>query len=108
MSPRSVSTSLENDGFDKVCDITDRRKVRLRGFISSLLIQPAEAAPVVEADLQDGTGLITLIWLGREQLAGIEPGTRLDVSGFAAQRGGHRVMYNPRYEITRIAGEEDQ
>lgn len=90
-----------------VADITARARVELSGYISSLVIQPYGVNPVVEADLQDGTGLITLIWLGRDRIAGIEPGSRLSVSGFAAQRGGHRVMYNPRYEILHVEGEDD-
>lgn len=104
MSVRPVRAEV----FDSVVDITTRRKIRLSGFISSLVIQPRSAAPAVEADLQDGTGLVTLIWLGRDRITGIEPGSRLIVSGFAALRGGQRVMYNPRYEITRIAGEEHE
>lgn len=103
MSPRSA----QHEELDSVVDISERRRVRLEGYISSLVIQPRSAAPVVEADLQDGSGIITLTWLGRDRVPGIEPGTRLIVSGYAAMRGAQRVMYNPRYEITRIAGEED-
>lgn len=91
---------------ERVADISGRTRVRLSGFISSLVIPPRGVAPVVEADLQDGTGIITLIWMGRDRITGIEPGTRLTVSGLAAQRGGHRVMYNPRYEITHVEGAE--
>lgn len=98
----------ERAGFDSVKEITGRRKVHLTGFISSLVIHPRSTARTVEADLFDGTGSITLIWLGREEIAGIEPGTRLAVTGFAALRGHHRVMYNPRYEIIARAGEEQE
>lgn len=94
-------------GCDSVRDVAERRKVRLTGFISSMVIHPRSAAAAVEADLFDGTGTITLIWLGREKISGIRPGTRLEVTGFAANRGHHRVMYNPRYEILGLPGEED-
>lgn len=93
---------------DTVDAVDDRRKVRLSGYISSLVVLPRNAAPSVEAELADGTGTIALVWLGRDQLPGIEPGTRVEVSGFAARRGGQRVMYNPRYEITRLSGQEDE
>lgn len=91
---------------DRVDAITDRCRVRLDGYVSSLVIPPRGVAPVVEADLQDGTGIITLIWMGRDRITGIEPGTRMTVSGLAALRGGHRVMYNPRYEIHHVEGED--
>lgn len=98
----------ERAGYDHVRDIGDRRKVALTGFVSSLVIHPRGAAATVEADLFDGTGTITLIWLGREQIPGIVPGTRLAVTGFAARRGNRRVMYNPRYELIGRVGEEQE
>lgn len=98
----------ERAGYDSVRDITERRKVSLTGFISSMVVHPRSAAATVEADLFDGTGTITLIWLGRESITGIDPGTRLAVTGFAARRGNHRVMYNPRYEILARPGEDEE
>ncbi|MFC0675167.1 OB-fold nucleic acid binding domain-containing protein [Brachybacterium hainanense] len=95
-------------GFDSVAEVGDRRKVQLIGYISSQVIQPGSAAPAVEVDLFDGTGTITLIWLGRDRISGIGPGTKLIVTGFAANRGHHRVMYNPRYEILAQAEEEPE
>lgn len=92
---------------ETVAAVDDRRKVHLSGIISSLVILPRSAAPAVEAELNDGTGTIALVWLGRDRIPGIEPGARLEVTGFAARRAGRRVMYNPRYEITRISGQED-
>lgn len=109
MSPEAPAqaTPARESVRDAVADITVRRRVTLAGYISSLVIQPPGAAPVVEADLSDGTGIITLVWLGRDAVPGIEPGTRLEVSGFAAQRSGHRVMYNPRYRIERMPDEDE-
>ncbi|MGP9693664.1 OB-fold nucleic acid binding domain-containing protein [Brachybacterium sp. AOP25-B2-12] len=99
-------TDAVRAGYDCVADVGDRRKVHLTGFISSMVVHPRSAAPTVEVDVVDGTGSITVIWVGREEIPGIEPGTRLSVTGFAANRGNHRVMYNPRYEILARAGEE--
>jgi len=102
----AAQRAARSAGFDSVADIGDRMKVQLVGYISSQVIQPRTAAPAVEADLFDGTGTITLIWLGRDRISGIGPGTKLIVKGFAANRGHHRVMYNPRYEILGRAGED--
>lgn len=99
-------TDAVRAGYDCVAEVGARRKVHLTGFVSSMVVHPRSAAPTLEVDLVDGTGSITVIWLGREEIPGITPGTRLAVSGFAANRGHHRVMYNPRYEILARAGEE--
>ena len=42
---------------------------------------------------------LTLIWLGREVIEGIETGRALTVHGRVGRRGEERVLYNPRYEL---------
>lgn len=104
----STRAASEKAGCDTICAITDRRKVSLRGYVSSMVLHPSSAPDTVEADLFDGTGTITLIWLGRRKIAGVRPGTRLSVTGFAAHRGARRVMYNPRYELVGEIDEESE
>lgn len=53
----------------------------------------------LEAELFDGTEGVTLIWLGRRRIPGIEPGRTLRVRGRLAVRDGRKVLYNPYYEI---------
>ena len=57
------------------------------------------APPMLRAELADGGDAITVIWLGRNQLTGIEPGRALSVEGILALRRGRPVIYNPRYEL---------
>lgn len=102
--PEPVSDDAEPR--DRIVDIRTRTKVRLRGIVSSLVVRPAAATAAVEIELYDGTGYITVFWLGREKIVGITPGVRLDVSGFAALRFGRPVMYNPRYSILGADDEE--
>ena len=54
---------------------------------------------MLQAELGGGTDRITIIWLGRNRIAGIEPGRVLAVEGMVTQQGGRRIMYNPRYEL---------
>jgi hypothetical protein len=42
---------------------------------------------------------VTLIWLGRRRIPGIEPGRTMRVRGRIALREGRKVLYNPYYEI---------
>jgi hypothetical protein len=39
------------------------------------------------------------VFLGRRQIAGIEPGARLIVEGVAGERAGQLVILNPDYEL---------
>jgi hypothetical protein len=43
--------------------------------------------------------VITLVWLGRRRIAGIEPGRQVKVEGRIGVQDKARVMFNPRYEL---------
>ena len=55
----------------------------------------------MEAELFDGTEGVTLIWLGRRRIPGIEPGRTMRAHGRMALRNGRKVLYNPYYEISQ-------
>ena len=61
----------------------------------------AAGAPTLEAELYDGSGSLTLVWLGRKRVPGIEVGRVLTATGRLGLREGGRVLYNPRYELSR-------
>lgn len=72
------------------------------GRLRSVTLRPVGKAPAVEAELWDGTGRMTLLFLGRRRIPGITPGRHLVVHGRAIVRDGDRTMVNPRYEL--VAG----
>jgi hypothetical protein len=43
--------------------------------------------------------VVTLVWLGRRQIAGIEPGRPITARGRMAVRDDRKVIYNPYYEL---------
>ena len=51
------------------------------------------------SELFDGTEGVTLVWLGRRRIPGIEPGRTIKAQGRIAMRDGHKVLYNPYYEL---------
>ena len=55
--------------------------------------------PTLEAELFDGSGSLTLVWLGRRRIPGIEPGRTVTARGRFAAVEGKRVIYNPWYEL---------
>ena len=69
------------------------------GSLRTVTLRPRGGVPALEAELFDGSGAITLIWLGRRQITGIGPGRQLEVEGRIGVQDGVRVMYNPRYEL---------
>ena len=77
----------------------DRVPVKLRGTLRSVTLQPRGGAPSLEAQLDDGTGTITIIWLGRRRIVGVVPGRSMRVEGRTSVQDGRRVMFNPRYEL---------
>ncbi len=94
---------LQNDSARAgCCAITaapDRERVELQGSIRTVTLRPRGGVPALEAELYDGSGVITLIWLGRRRIAGIEPGRALKVYGRIGEHDKMRVMFNPRYEL---------
>lgn len=78
----------------------ERSVCSLHGELRSVTTRPvADGASALEAQLYDGSGQVTLVWLGRRRIEGIEPGRRLTVHGRIGRRGDAFVLYNPRYEL---------
>ncbi len=75
------------------------------GRLRSVTLRPVGKAPAVEAELWDGTGRLTLLFLGRRRIPGITPGRHIVVHGRAIVRDGDRTMVNPRYELVPSSAE---
>jgi hypothetical protein len=86
-------------GHISIADAPDRERVKLRGALRTVTLRPRAGVPALEAELNDGSGVITLVWLGRRRIAGIEPGRSIEVEGRIGSHDGVRVLYNPRYEL---------
>ncbi|WP_300680482.1 OB-fold nucleic acid binding domain-containing protein [Nocardioides sp.] len=82
-----------------IAEAPDREKVRLRGILKTVTLRPRGGVPALEAELFDGTGVVTVVWLGRRRIAGIVPGRSIQVAGRIGAYDGARVLYNPRYEL---------
>lgn len=78
----------------------DRDVVTVHGTLRTVTLRPRGGAAALEADLYDGSGTVTLVWLGRRRIAGVDPGRHMTVRGRLSCVDDVRVMYNPRYELT--------
>jgi hypothetical protein len=82
-----------------IAEAGDRALVELQGSLSTVTLRPRGGVPALEAELYDGSGAITLVWLGRRRIVGIEPGRRVRVRGRIGVQDKTRIMFNPRYEL---------
>ena len=73
--------------------------VTVTGRLKSVVYTPRENVPTLESELFDGSGSVTLVWLGRRRIPGIEPGRTVTARGRFAAVEGKRVIYNPWYEL---------
>lgn len=73
--------------------------VSVSGRLRTVVYTPRTNLPTLEADLYDGSDVVTLVWLGRRHIAGIEPGRHLTARGRVAVREDRKVIYNPYYEL---------
>ncbi len=96
---RDLRKTFAESGLDSIAEAPDRERVRLSGTLRTVTLRPRGGVPALEAELDDGTGVIIVVWLGRRRIAGIGPGRSLIVQGRIGAHEEHRVMYNPRYEL---------
>ena len=76
--------------------------VRVAGTLRTVVLRPLAGVPTLEAELYDGTGSVTLVWLGRRRIRGVEPGRSLCASGRMTHRDGKPTLYNPAYELRPV------
>lgn len=95
----ATARAVSSDASQSIADAPDRTPVLLRGTLRTVTLRPRGGAPALEAELDDGTGTLTLVWLGRRRIAGITPGRDMQVTGRIGNFDGQRILYNPRYEL---------
>lgn len=88
-----------NAGCEPVSACRKGKVVTVTGRLKSVVYTPRETVPTLEAALFDGSGSVTLVWLGRRRIPGIEPGRTVTARGRVAIFDGKRVIYNPWYEL---------
>ncbi len=83
----------------------DREQVCLVGTLRTVTFRPHAGVPALEAELWDGTGTVTVVWLGRRQIPGINPGRTIKLRGRITTLHGNRAIYNPIYELRASAAD---
>ena len=86
-------------GTVRIRDARTRDRSKLAGVVRRITVRPMEGHESLEALLYDGTGEVTVVWMGRRTLPGMGLGTRLVVDGMLAEQRGGRRLVNPTFEF---------
>ncbi len=95
-----LKADAEGAGCREIASHVDRDRCTLKGTLRHVTLRPHGGVVALEAELYDGSGSVTLIWLGRRQIAGISAGRTLTVHGRLGCSEGRRTLYNPHYELS--------
>lgn len=95
-----LSDVRKSAGCEPVARCHRGQVMTVTGRLKSVVYLPAGSVPTLDAELYDGSGSVTLVWLGRRQISGIEPGRTLTARGRIAENQDRRVIYNPWYELS--------
>lgn len=99
LESEELRRDTERAGRACVEDVHRGDLVTVTGRLRTVVYTPRTNLPTLEADLYDGTDVVTLVFLGRRHIAGVEPGRALTARGRVALRDGRKVIYNPHYEL---------
>jgi amino acid transporter len=106
--PRDVPVADEPDrqrppagALIPIADARWRDNITVRGRVRSLRVAPQHDSPTLELVLEDESGGLSLVFLGRRAVAGIGSGTRLEATGAVGLHKARLAILNPRYRILR-------
>jgi hypothetical protein len=99
LDAEELRAETAKQGCRPVSAITRGELASVTGRLRTVVYTPRTNLPTLEADLFDGSDVVTLVWLGRRRIPGIEPGRAMTARGRVALRDHRKVIYNPYYEL---------
>ena len=76
-----------------------RNRVTIAGRVHAIRVQPRSGVATLECTVVDGTGSMTVVFLGRREYPGLHTGRRVVVEGIVGEHHGRLAMLNPRLEL---------
>jgi len=89
-------------GATLIANLPAREQVVVAGTLRTVTLRPRAGVPALVAELYDGSGVLSLVWLGRRQIPGIDPGRSIVCSGRVTLDHEQPVIFNPRYELRPV------
>jgi amino acid transporter len=87
------------DGVVAIASVSWRQRVQIEGRVRTVRVQPLAGTSTLECVLQDDTGAMSLVFLGRSKIPGIEIGSRVRAEGVAGEHRGRLAILNPAYQL---------
>jgi hypothetical protein len=94
-----LSSEVESSGCQHAAGCWQGQRVTVIGRLRAVNLHPSDALATLVAELYDGTDSVSLIWLGRRSIPGVETGRTVKAKGRLAMKDGQKVIYNPDYEL---------
>ena len=79
--------------------ISWRKRAHVTGRVTAIRPAAMDSAPTLEVEIWDETGGVTLQFLGRREIAGLEVGSVMIAEGMVGEQNGALTILNPSYEI---------
>jgi cytochrome c-type biogenesis protein CcmE len=95
-----LAWASEVPGAIRIADAPIRTRVRLAGVVKRITVHPEHGLEALEAVITDGSGEISVLWMGRRTMPGLTLGSRIVVEGVIGEHRHGRRMVNPSFEFT--------
>jgi hypothetical protein len=95
---RAHRSTAEN-GCIPIAAVKWRSRVIVEGRVRTLRVQPLAGTSTIECVIEDDSGAMSIVFLGRPRLPGVTVGTRMRVAGTAGHHRGRLAILNPDYEL---------
>jgi hypothetical protein len=92
----------------RIADAYPRHRIVVTGEITHTTSVQIGTAPAYRCVLNDGTGQLDLLFIGRRAVPGIVLGTVCGVEGTAAADGDRMVVWNPLYVLKARADQKER
>ena len=76
-----------------------RKRAHVQGQVTSIKSAPRGSAPYLQVEVWDQSGGVTLQFLGRREIAGLEVGSQIRAEGMVGEEEGSLIILNPSYEL---------
>jgi hypothetical protein len=80
-------------------EIQWRKRAHVQGRVTAIKSAPRGSAPILQVEVWDQTGGVTLQFLGRREIAGLEVGSQIRAEGMVGEEEGVLTILNPSYEL---------
>jgi hypothetical protein len=87
------------EGSVRIAEAPLRQPSRIAGVIRRMTVLPMDGKEALQALVSDGTGEVTIVFMGRRGIGGLTLGKRVVVEGVLAEQRGETRMVNPRLEF---------